>query len=357
MATHLLLFAAVAIYASISQAQSVLSVTSTSTPTSRSGPLLTGSCSVSFKTSAVTTVSFSNSFSATVTSSSLVYVSTYFSERATLLYSTLGCLSNQTACCPFPVTALSANSTNPTSTSLASLSPNPTLSSCPPDYSTTYYTPTSTTTSAQAQALCCPSGWGVYDQPLPDTGDTNPCFAAVSPYTPENGQPGNISATGPDGINYIHLLAVFTRSYIVQAGINDGASSGNGGTKKIVEIVVPVVVVVVVLTLCLGIGFRWWKKSQKKKFETQPEIPELGEGLRHEIEGRSLGVTAHKEGDIKASELESNTPLRESKNEKGGVELDSMDIREMGANVPAAHEVEAKDEILSDKSLGRAELI
>jgi len=142
----------------------------------------------------------------------------------------------------------------------------------------------------------------------------------------------------------------------VQAGINNGASSGNGGTKKIVEIVVPVVVVVVVLTLCLGIGFRWWKKLQKK-FETQPEIPELGEGLRLEIEGRLLGVTAHKEVDINASELESNTPLRESKNEKGGVELDSMDVREMGANVPAAHEVGAKDEILSDKSLRRAELI
>lgn len=59
----------------------------------------------------------------------------------------------------------------------------------------------------------------------------------------------------------------------MQAGINDGASK----TKKIVEIVVPVVVVVVVLTLCLGIGFRWWKKLQKKKFETQPEIRELGE--------------------------------------------------------------------------------
>jgi hypothetical protein len=179
----------------------------------------------------------------------------------------------------------------------------------------------------------------------------------VSPYPAENGQPGNISATGPDGLTHIEIFAVFTRSYIVQAGINDGASSGNGGTKKIVEIVVPVVVVVVVLTLCLGIGFRWWKKLQKKKFETQPEIPELGEGLRHEIEGRSLGVTAHKEVDIKASELESNTLLRESKNEKGGVELDSMDIREMGANVPAAHEVGAKDEILSDKSLGKAELI
>jgi hypothetical protein len=37
--------------------------------------------------------------------------------------------------------------------------------------------------------------------------------------------------------------------------------------------------------------------------------------------------------------------------------LDSMDIREMEANVPAAHEVGAKDEILSDKSLRRAELI
>jgi hypothetical protein len=77
--------------------------------------------------------------------------------------------------------------------------------------------------------------------------------------------------------------------------------------------------------------------------------------LRHEIEGRSLGVTVHKEADIKASELVSNTPLRESKNEKGGVELDSIDIREMGANVPAAHELGAKDEILSDKSLRMAE--
>ena len=142
----------------------------------------------------------------------------------------------------------------------------------------------------------------------------------------------------------------------MQVGIDDDANKGNGGTKKTVEIVVPVVVVVVVLALCLGIGFRWWKKSQKKKSETQPEIPELGGGLRHEIEGRSLGVTAHKEVDIKVSELESNTPLLESKNERG-IELDSMNIREMGANVPAAHEVGAKDEILSDKSLGRAELI
>lgn len=119
------------------------------------------------------------------------------------------------------------------------------------------------------------------------------------------------------------------------------ASSGNGGTKRIVDIVVPVVVVVVVLILCLGIGFRWWKKSQKREVETEPRIPELGEGLRHEIEGRSLGVTAHKEVDIKASELESNTHLLQSKNGKGGVELDSMDIREMGANAPAAHEVVA----------------
>jgi len=140
----------------------------------------------------------------------------------------------------------------------------------------------------------------------------------------------------------------------VQAGINGGASSGNGGTKRIVEIVVPVVVVVVVLILCLGIRFRWWKTLQKE-LETQPGIPELGEGLRHEIEGRLLGVTVYKEADIKASELESNTPLRESKNEKGGVELDSIDIREMGANVPAAHELGAKDEILSDKSLRMAE--
>jgi hypothetical protein len=141
----------------------------------------------------------------------------------------------------------------------------------------------------------------------------------------------------------------------VQAGFNGGASNGNGGTKRIVEIVVPVVVVV--LILCLGIGFRWWKKLQKKEFETEPGIPELGEGLRHEIEGRSLGVTVHKEADINASELDSNTPSRESKSEKGDVELDSVGIREMGTNVPAAHEVGAKDEILSDKSLRMAEVM
>jgi len=116
----------------------------------------------------------------------------------------------------------------------------------------------------------------------------------------------------------------------VQARINDDASSGNVETKKIVEIVVPVIVVVVVLILCVGIGFRWWKmlqkKKKKKKFETQPGIPELGEGLRHEIEGQPLGVTTHNEVNIKVSELESNTPLRRLKDEKGGVELDSMDI-------------------------------
>ncbi|KIM94273.1 hypothetical protein OIDMADRAFT_34843 [Oidiodendron maius Zn] len=255
MATHLLLFAAVAIYASISQAQSALSVTSTSTPTSRSGPLLTGSCSVSFQTSEVTTEYYSNSYNATVTS--IPWAASQTKQHAV----------------PSPSPHSPPTQQNPTSTSLASLSPNPTSSSCPPDYWTIYYTPTSTTTSAQAQALCCPSGWGVYHQPLPDAGDTNPRFSAVSPYPAENGQPGNISATGPDGLAHIKIYAVFTRSYIVQAGINDGASK----TKKIVEIVVPVVVVVVVLTLCLGIGFRWWKKLQKKKFETQPEIRELGE--------------------------------------------------------------------------------
>jgi hypothetical protein len=177
----------------------------------------------------------------------------------------------------------------------------------------------------------------------------------LPPYPEENGRPGNITASNADDNGtHIKIYAVFTRSYIVQAGINGGASSGNGGTKRIVEIVVPVVVVVVVLILCLGIRFRWWKTLQKE-LETQPGIPELGEGLRHEIEGRLLGVTVYKEADIKASELESNTPLRESKNEKGGVELDSIDIREMGANVPAAHELGAKDEILSDKSLRMAE--
>lgn len=68
-------------------------------------------------------------------------------------------------------------------------------------------------------------------------------------------------------------------------------------------------------------------------------------------------MTTHKEVDIKASELESNTPLRESKNKKGGIELDSMDIREIGANVPATHKVGAKDKILSDKLLRRAKLM
>jgi hypothetical protein len=192
MATHLLLFAAIAIYASLLQAQSVPSVTSTSTPNSRSGPLLTGSCSVLLKTSALSTVYYSSSYNATITSSSLIYITllpTSSPGAITWLYSTLGCLSNQTACCPFSVAAPSTNSTSPTSTSLASLSPNPTLSSCPPDYSTTYYTPTSRTTSAQAQALCCPSGWGVLDQPLPDpdAGDTNPCFSSLPPYPEENG--------------------------------------------------------------------------------------------------------------------------------------------------------------------------
>lgn len=179
----------------------------------------------------------------------------------------------------------------------------------------------------------------------------------MAPYAAETGQPGNITASGPDGLTHMDIYALFTRSYLVQAGTNGGASSGNGGTKKIVEIVVPVVVVVVVLALCLGIGFRRWKKSQKKKIETQPEIPELGGGLRHEIEGRSLAVNAHNEVDINTSELECNTPLRESKNEKGGVELDAVEIREMGTNVPAAHEMGVQDEILSDKSLSRAELV
>jgi hypothetical protein len=64
----------------------------------------------------------------------------------------------------------------------------------------------------------------------------------------------------------------------------------------------------------------------------------------------------HKEADVTTSELESKTPLQESKNENGGTELDSMAIREMGANVPAAHEVEAKDENLTN-TLGRAELM
>jgi hypothetical protein len=94
MATHLLLFAAVAIYASISQAQSVLSVTSTSTPTSRSGPLLTGSYSVSFKTSAVSTEYYSNSYNATITSSNLVYIPTFFLKQ--LPYSIVPWAASQT---------------------------------------------------------------------------------------------------------------------------------------------------------------------------------------------------------------------------------------------------------------------
>jgi hypothetical protein len=176
------------------------------------------------------------------------------------------------------------------------------------------------------------------------------------PQSSENdGQPYWIIVSGADDNGtYKDLSAVFTRSYLVQAGTNSG--SGNGGTKRIVEIVVPVVVVV--LILCLGISFWWWKKkSPKKEVESQPGAPELGEGLRHEIEGRSLGVTMHKEADVTTSELESKTPLQESKNENGGAELDSIAIREMGANVPGAHEVEAKDENLTDNTLGRAELI
>ena len=103
----------------------------------------------------------------------------------------------------------------------------------------------------------------------------------------------------------------------MKAEIDDGAVSGNGGTKRIVEIAVPVVVAVV-WTLCLGLGFRWRKKQQKKRdFETEeqgtgdeiPGTPKLGEGLNHEIEGRSLGATAHKEEDIDMLELDSNTPL------------------------------------------------
>jgi preprotein translocase subunit SecG len=168
-----------------------------------------------------------------------------------------------------------------------------------------------------------------------------------------NGQPFNTTLS--DGNNTSVLIwAVFTRSYLVQAEIDSGAGTGNGGTKRIVEITVPVLVTVV-LILCLGLGYRWRKKQQqhqkKRDLETEKQgmgteklgMPELGEGLRHEIEGRSLGATADKEQDIEISELDSNIPLQESKNKIAGVELDSRDIREMAANVPAAHEVGATD--------------
>jgi hypothetical protein len=156
----------------------------------------------------------------------------------------------------------------------------------------------------------------------------------------------------------IFLGVRITRSYQVAKPRSGG--KGGLGTGAIIGIAVPIACVFI------GAGLLYWlykskqrkREERRKKEESEKglEMPELGEGLRHELE-RGTKMATPSEIERRAAEVDipqvreernvsvlQNATLRSPRSDGPLHGLSGKDIQEMGSNTPARNEeLPAKD--------------
>jgi hypothetical protein len=359
-------------------------VTTPSTATTTSlPPLMTGDCTVSTSTWAGGSATY---YPTLATTSNLVLgqwqqsIYSTSSEYGTYYtFWTLGCQSSSLSCCPSA--ALSTTTDTVDGTIIFSIEP---VTACPADYTTTIDQMYTTNSEGLVQTLvpttlCCPSSWEIWPTMFPDNGGLHPCYQPGAPIaitqSPDR-DPYSINVIGPDGkqtqiIPDYQVEATYptlggtemllgvriTRSY--QLAKPGSGGKGRLGTGAIIGIAIPIACVFI------GAGLLYWlykskqrKKEERRKMEESekgPGMPELGEGLRHELEPGTKMATPSEierraaEVDIpqvceerNVSELQ-NATLRSPWSAEPLHELSGKDIKEMDSNAPAAHEVVAED--------------
>jgi hypothetical protein len=356
---------------------------STTTTTTSLSPLLTGDCTVSSSTWAAGSPIY---YPTLATASNLVLgqwqqsiYSTSSEYDTYYTFWTLGCQSSSLSCCPSA--ALSTTTDTVDGTIIFSIEP---VTACPADYTTTVDQMYTTNSEGLVQTLapttlCCPSSWEIWPTMFPDNGGLHACYQPGAPVTITQSlyyDPYYVSVIGPDGkqtqkipdyqveANYptlggaeILLGVRITRSY--QLAKPGSGGKGGLGTGVIIGIVVPIACVFI------GVVLLYWlyKSKQRRKEERRkreqsekgPGMPELGEGLRHELEPGTKMATP---SELERRAVEVDIPqVREERNVSelhnatlqspwsGGPlhELSGKNIKEMESNAPAAHEVVAED--------------
>lgn len=290
----------------------------TTTATITSLPsLLTGDCLNATTTSIIYNTYYSPTY---VTTTSLMNghweASIYSTSHASYnyyYYLTLGCQSGRTACCPSEAISTQVTSNPyggyggvPTTTTIVSIKP---VTACPADYVTLVdqgiHIDATHTVSINPVTLCCPSGWKIWPTAF-SQGDA-PCYQPWPSLTPgENALVSQLSdttdtkssitldySTSPfvttiGGGRYtlgVGLGVRLTRSYKLK---QPSTSSGGLAAGTIVAIVVPVTGFFIGVTvLCWFCRRRRKGRVEKKKMEEKRRrsgLPEVGEGLRHELE-------------------------------------------------------------------------
>jgi hypothetical protein len=350
--------------------------TTTSTITSLPA-LLTGNC-----TAATTTWAALTSYTPTLGSTTNLVngqllqslYSTSSPDATFYTFFTLGCQlqSASLSCCPSE--ALSTGTDTVAGTTFYSIEP---LTACPSDYFTTIdqgYTVDADNIlqTRSPTTLCCPSSWELWIWPTPfaNSDDPKPCYQPWPPNTTINpGNPDVVWETGPSGqptevqvtpdYNVAGSL-LYTGVTDVTLGVRMTGSyklrkPGSGGKNKLGTGATVGISVAVPLT-CLFIGvallYRLHKsrerrrEERKKKDETEkgPGMPEMGEGLRHELEpGTQMATSGRTE--TGAEEVE-GTHIGEMQDAPVATLRSPWSdgpLHELPGNTPAAHEVVAED--------------
>ncbi|KAE9365708.1 hypothetical protein N431DRAFT_84335, partial [Stipitochalara longipes BDJ] len=401
----------------------------TTTPTPTALPaVLTGDCINATMTFVDYRTTYTPEF---ITSTPLIdgqwRVSIYSTSGASVgdyYYWTLGCQAGSLSCCPSEAISTSVQTYTYENITTTYFSVKP-VTACPADYITLIdqgvQVDATHAFSIKPTTLCCPSGWKIWPTAFSKLGDTdtNPCYqpwpssvqgeteyvpAVTDPVIPGSYTTLDYTRTPTVtdvGLGTPYTLGIalgiqLTRSYRLE-----NASSGQDklGPGKIVAIVIPITCLFIgVAMLYLVYRRREKRKAQKKKTEEEkkgPGMPELGEGLRHELEpgtkiaapgtrGAGMPETKKKEDEKKGEkgpdrpelgeglrhelehgakrdsprttgsgaaeadgnslhELHNNAILQAPWSDGPLHEFPDRNLRELDSNVPAAHEVDAED--------------
>jgi len=355
-----------------------ISSTTTATPLPA---LLTGDCTIATTTYATT--SFYRDTRATITN--LVngvdipsIYSTSSPEYTYYSYLTLGCLPSNFKCCPSE--ALSVTSVTYPAVPSGFERVDFTISSltaCPADYATLTDTSSSTDSLGHIHTynpskLCCPSNWAIWQTQFPALGTIRNCYQPWSDaLLPESTSSKTLLAREKRQFqqatkDYKEILSIppygggpritlgvrMTRSYGL---IEPKGPKARMSTGTIIGIAVPLGCIFIGTILLYWIYKSREKKRNKKKEEAgeagenKPGTPELGEGLRHELEpGTEPDIRGGTKTNSEAIEgLDTTTTggaiLQTPWSDAPLQELEARDLREMDTNIPAAHEVVADD--------------
>jgi hypothetical protein len=403
------------------------SATTAPTPTALPSAL-TGDCINATTTFVAYRTTYTPEF---ITSTALVSaqwrVSIYSTSRVSYgdyYYLTLGCQAGSLSCCPSEAISTSVQTYTYESITTTYFSVKP-VTACPADYITLIdrgvQVDATHAFSIKPTTLCCPSGWKIWPTAFPKLGDTdtNPCYqpwpssvqgeteyvpAVTDPVIPGSSTTLDYATTAAieiiGGSPYTLGVALgirLTRSYKLEKAGSSGQDKLGPG--KIVAIAIPITCLFIgVAILYLVYRRREKRKAQKKKTkgeEKGPGMPELGEGLRHELqpgtkmaapgtrgagmpeegkkddekkgeeesdrlelgEGlrheleseakpdspRKTGLGAAEADGNNLHELHNNAILRAPWSDGPLHELPDRNLRELDSNVPAAHEVDAED--------------